>query len=1134
MTAAIWRNAVWLSDGQQIAKYTPAAHAMAQDSGIANANILQLRVLSDQLLALGQTASVRHLYRYDASGAKWMQVDPGTDVTAYGIWGTSIITLDSDGAMHVWEQGQNVDYFTGVYAGLQDMTQALKADDGSVWALSPSAGIANYNPARGVWTRADVPRPTSIAVAKNGRGQNVVLAIGSDGLYQQPNPGEPLQRADLSNRPVRAMTQAGGSTFVLLGSPPAIAKWNGLSVDQPTRVYTSTTESALSELVGVANQLWGRQGIEVIAYQPGTLAISTRVPLPSGASESARLVVSEDRLYLGTQTECWQLNVDAWVPCLTNNYLVQSRATITDTYRRFEWQIAPLAVRVSGLPADADHFPSDRATGLQVTQDGLLRVGVTAGTWSGRSATGVSGWSSRSYDASNTNLEVSSPITFTLPGDRWTWIVKANGRALTDTLTISWAPQPNLVRRIVEGRFADENVTAVSFFQDRIWVGTQAGLWTLPGNAASIDERQWITEPGDGKVARLLADSGALYAVMANGQVWRYDGVWQSVSEAAPSAYQVVSDQLGRPLFRQIPSGIETAPFTSSSPRRFRQDQIQSVAGQDEDLWLAAPDTIWHMKPTRDTLVVQSFEAPIVSRGENWRLLADGQGVFARLVGESGARVFRLEGDRAMETDLAHSPFAPGARLSAHLSGVPLSWQRTGDVSVDPGLEIVGAASAITWQQGRLSSDIVNGIALAGDRIYVATQSGALVYRLSAELTDLLAVPDGQLAGEALGMLGPSQEGLWAQSDAHREAFYALSESGGIVHGQRISDKTRVLRSAVVLAGGSWQTKLLPIGSAPLAIEGHEASFAPDGRFRFDHVNDAAISPTGVLVGTDAGVLKYTAAPLRKLLDWEAMSAERIERVATEEGSEYAQASDGVYMRATTSGTWHTILGSRSLLPLGVSLQDAGWQTVRWDPESQEYPIQVVGMERSGTLFSSAGKFLFDEIRGTAQTPTDVWLLTDAGWVDARKARTAVGFELFMIRGGGGVQTGSAVQRVYTDPTGTKLMADGESWRLIWPVTKDRLGPPQREEPINARAMLVTAEFTVRDLRDGLVAIVQRGKDEPVVVTSSLAWFWPFSRPAFFSQPLPAIEVFLEDPRVFWCVTDRELVRIEKKELGLR
>jgi hypothetical protein len=1134
MTAARWQDVVWVSDGQRIATYTPATHALKEAPGLSNATVLQLRTYGDQLLALGQTTSARHLYHYDTTGTKWMQVDPGADVAGYGVWGTSVVTFDRNEAMHVWEQGQNTDYCMGAYAGLQDMTQVLRTDDGTVWALSPSAGIASYSPARGVWTTADVPHPTQVAVAKNSRGQNVILAIGSDGLYQQPNPGESLQKADSSNRPVRALAQAGGNTLVLLDTPPAIARWNGQSLDQPTRVFTSTAEGAPSELVGVGNQLWARQGTEAVAYQPGNLAYSARIPLPLGASERARLV-SGDTLYLGTQTECWQLNANAWGPCPSSNYLVQPRTTLTDTYRRFEWQVAPLVVRVSGSGVADDHFLSDRVTELQITADGLLHVGSAAGTWLSRPSTGGSGWSSRSYTADKANSGVPSPITFASPGDKWTWTVKVNGSALTDTLTISWSPQPDLVRRVVEGRFADENVTAVSFFQDRIWVGTQAGVWMLPSDATSIEQRQWIAEVGDVKVARLLADSATLYAVMANGQIWKYGGGrWQSVTEVAQSAFQVANDQLGRRLFWQTSSGIETAALTSSNPRRFRQDQMQSIAGQGEDLWLATSDVIWHMKPTRDSLVAQPFETPISSGDKEWRLLADRQGVFAYLVGENSPTVFRLAGDRATQADIARSPFAPDARLSAQLAGVPLRWQRTGGTSISPNLESSGATIALTWYQGRLSSDVVNGIAFASDRLYVATQSGALVYQQGMELSSLVAVPEGQLAGKALATLGPMQGGLWAQAGADKDTFYALSESDGAVRSEQIDDKTQVLRTAVSLERGNWQTSLLPANLAPLAFESREAAFASDGRFGFDHINDAAISPTGVLVGTDAGALKYDAAPLRKILVWDPGFETRVGLVAAEDGNEYAQTTDGIYMRAATDGAWKTTPDSGSLLPLGVSLQDTGWKTAHWDANNQEHPIQVAGLERSDTLFGLTGKFLFDEVRGATQTATEIWLLTDAGWVTASRIGTTPGFKTFRFRGGDGLPSGFAPQRVHTDQAGDNLIVDGENLQLIWPITKDKLGKPLQDERASRRAQLIAATYAVSDLREGLIAIVQHGRQEPAVITASTLWFWPFNYPAFFRRSLPSAKVFLEDSRALWCVTDHELVRIDRTRMDLR
>jgi ligand-binding sensor domain-containing protein len=1132
-TAALLGGGVWLSDGAHVFKYVPAEHSLTEEASIPRATAIQFRVVSNNLLSLAKRTDGEHLYLYDQQNKNWGQVDQGQDVRSYGTTQDTVIYADEQGVLHFWAPGQEQVYFRGSFSGLTNLTQAVQAGDGAVWALS-SSGLARYDPKWGEWTSADIENPLQAVLAQDREGEELLLVASSEGLYQQYTGGD-QGAVRVTNQPTLGLAQIGGNTFVLVSQPAAIMLWNGEGLDtlQPFTVSTSLLLNGQivqvappTELVAGGGALWARHTDSVIGYQfQGTrLVPMSRVPLPAG-SQTARLVGggTTASVYLGTTSECWQMQTGNWAACPQPDLLAQSRTEIPDPYGRFTWQVAPLRAQVIGAGIAADHFTSDRVQTLQVGADGHLFVETASGIWSAPAGSAV-GWESRQLGDGGLDPSRVS-VTLRVAGDPWQWVLTTDPTTLGDTLTISWPEEASFVRQITDGRFTDETATAVAVFEDRLWIGTRAGLWVTTLQDGSLVERQWVNALPPIAVNRLVASDVALYVFLQDNTIRRYqEGQWESVSAPPEDAWIKVKGDFDEILFRETIAGMQTAPFTSRAEPRFQRDQLLSIAGSSNSLWLATSKGLLQTRPTNTGLGIEAvfFEGASIA---TCKLAADDRGVYAQI--GAGATTYQYDGKDWIPVDVETTPWAAEVPLPASLPDVPLRWVRSNrEARVFPQL----GERKVGWQGGRLTIDIVREIYLDADLLYLATGGGPLTYPDNPALITPVYLPDAELARIDAVDIGPTNGGLWVKDQAG--SYTAFVVNGAVLGKQTAVSGDQLLRSSLSFAGGRWQVRVSPL-AAPLVdsdrVSG-ETLFTPDGRFVFDQVNDASDSVWGILLGTDGGILNYEVAPLVQADSWDVPRAGVITRVATNDSGQWFAAGDEIYHRGSNRGSWEPSTDSTPLLPLGVELAATGWTSFPWDVQQSICPLRIVGLADPSPPFAANGKFVFDNVSAVLAGAESTWLLTDAGWVNAIHAVDGNGFSQFWVLGQGSSLAGRNPRRVFFG-SGESLVVDTEDGaRLVWAISGGQLQPAE-EQIGEFQTELVQPAYQASNFEESSIAILDG--NEPQFITSAAQWFWPFgSRLAH--KDIPMIVEFLDDAESLWAVTPGGVIRVDKRRMGIR
>jgi frataxin-like iron-binding protein CyaY len=1126
-TATVWRDTIWLSDGKQIALYTPSIHTLAAAPATPPGTIRQLRTVDDTVWALATQDSKNHLYRYIEASRTWEQVSGAASVVRLATVSDAIAFADADGGLTVAHKSRQESYFTGTFAGLADIVRARQGADGQIWLLSPTAGVGRYDPQHGTWTTVVVERPVDIEFAYDNNGAEVALVVGAKGLFAI-RPGE--NSTTLVDQDITALATLNSEVYALGNNPPRIAQWNGSRLDTMQAFDVGGTDlnvdgqvtrvSPPAEIAAGGGRLWAQHGTVVVGYEPQgnkLLAIES-YQLPAGTA-AARLVEGDTNivLYYGTPSECWQLQNSTWSLCPTSDLLAQLGKTLTDPFGH-SWQVGPFGAKVTAPFNPAGFFGSDRARDVVISA-GILLVQTDDDVWIASLSTG---WQTR-MRGSGPLPSAPTTTSFVPQEDGWTYSLTTDPTALADRLAITWSRAPNVARTIAAGRFADDSASAVAYFGNRFWLGTRAGIFALDGVGMRNRELQ-IGAPLR-PVARMVATDGALYAAFESGEIWQYQPAQGWTPATALPATPSIRDDLGVQLFGETASGITTAPMTKATSPRFVRDQILSIAGTGSTLLLATPDGILHAELAPRGIKVTALGLPVAAPISEIHLRNDGETVFAQVGGAAGT-YFRFDGADWQQAQLAATPFAGGTLRPEQITGVPLRWRRARDLrSLEP-LLVLNAEQPIAWSSGRLALDVVNATAADGDRLLIATQAGPYAYELLEDGWQLLAAPGPSTAAPATAA-GRGAEQFWIAGDSGKHL--RLTIDGTTIGGSETSDPAILVRPAVKLGGGQWQWQSAPPQVPLLTLEGlgtGKRPFTNDGRFVFDRVSDAASGRDGIWLATDAGIVVYERAPLMKQTHWDQPGGQSAARVTIENAQVFALASGQAYRHV--DGSWQPDAAAQPmLLPLGVRFDGGGWRSEHLERGA----LVVTGLENRESLFAGNGKFVFDNLQGVVATPRGILLLTEAGWVAARHEPSTAGFASFEVFGETALPPGLKIDRVEWNQHGG-LIAETNGpgrVRLTWPLQGDRPGPVSTVStgPVD----LSLPDYRIVDRTAGQIALIH--DTQALTLASAASWYWPFDMP-LWHRPIPRVVSFVDDGPSVWVIGEHGLVHVDKGRLGVR
>jgi hypothetical protein len=241
---------------------------------------------------------------------------------------------------------------------------------------------------------------------------------------------------------------------------------------------------------------------------------------------------------------------------------------------------------------------------------------------------------------------------------------------------------------------------------------------------------------------------------------------------------------------------------------------------------------------------------------------------------------------------------------------------------------------------------------------------------------------------------------------------------------------------------GVWQPWDQPVGERLIQIENidpQEPLFTQDRRFIFDVVADAASQGATIWIAGSFGTISYEAAPLLKQVSWNRFNLQGVSGVSLFDNQLHALSGNQSYHYNGT--TWDAEADAAELYwPLGVRLDATGWRSERLEKNS----LAVTGLETSVSLFNSQGKFLFDSVRGVAALSNEVYIYTEAGWIEVSNNSLGTGFNQFIIKDFQNKRLDFNVARIYSKNTNQLILESTypSPVRYSWIIQNGRISAP--------------------------------------------------------------------------------------------
>lgn len=1126
VTAALWRAEVWISDGPRVAKYNPATRILREVNGISGESVTQLRVADDTLWAITERGDESRIYQYDEQDETWEQITTANPIVEVAVLSNSIVLRDTGGGLTTATRAGVSTALSGAFSGVSAATGAAQTSDGRIFLISPDGGLGIYSPSDGSWRNILQRQPSQLLVT-NDFGSEQVFTVSADGLAEIAQ--DSLQ-ANLIASQVRQIARAGGRLYTLSPGTNRIDRFEGagltsvLAFSSPTTAITVGAELVPllqpTELVGFGDTLYVRHGSEVVAYQAqgDTLSATLRAALPEAGPE-ARLVEGDGAaaLYFGNPTQCWRLQGAVWTSCSSATLLAQTRTSFSDGVGR-TWNRSPFAVQVAGLEP-AGFFVSDRASNLGVDGDDLV-VRSTDGDWLVSVTGGRINWAGRVPSS----LPTKSASAIDLPvGDPWRWRLSADPVTLKDQLSIVWPTAPSVARRRINSGFADDVATAIAFFDGRYWLGTEGGIFDLGSAPQSMSNVALVTEVPPSRVVRMIVSNDALTVALEGGIIWQYRQGEHWIQVPTLPAPKTVTDSLGSILFEESNGRLRVAPMTDSPTPRFLTDQMLSVTARGGTLWLGSAAGIVRAELVDGGVGLLAVERPSSSAESDLLLTDNGQYLFAQESNAGSVTFLRQQGNRWEDIAESETPFAIGATLNISLPDAPLNWRRTNDSRIEPVLTSEGGF-AIPWLDGRFATDIVSGVALSNDTLIIGTTIGPFGYKPGTDDLGLIAVP-AEGVRSPVDEVGQDNTSIWmiTQNNVAR-----VSIEGSTVVSKMVEASAQPAQPGVQMLNGKWARVDISRTEPPLGIPGapEQASiFATDGRFIFDQVRDVAALGELIHVAGEKGITTFDRLPLTQIATRVSapVPGSPIEAIAATDAGIYTLAGNSY--RLTQAGWEADPDGMVHLLPRSVIFSRDGWRT----QGSEGRKLQIAGLEEAPILFNERGKFIFDTVLSVATTRTDTWLLTQGGWVYAKRIDSGEGFQRFEIFGVSAPPSGITVLRSGVGQ-GT-LVADIDApnparltWQLVDQVPNMFVQEPAVDHILALRAYQVSAVSP-----EGMV--LSSGNTTRMIKRAASP-FWQ-SDDGLMAQSIGRAVSFLEERGAIWVISDRGLIQLHKGRLGI-
>jgi hypothetical protein len=1131
-TATWWNQKIWASDGKRLVYYDPYAYKFIEESFIPNVTILQLRT-GNSLWALGRSADkTRHLFRYNEANKTWLQIDSGKDISSFAVAGNSVFYVESENKLHQIQQNQDYSLFSGGFAGASDTSSAVQINDGTIWILSPTSGLARYDARSGSWNLSQIAKPNRMALVQDKAGSPKILVTSPRGLFLQ----DALvydSLAQISNAPALDITYLNDTTYVLGNSGTQILQWTGSGVTpvftfSPTMPITITggipLPDSASEIVTGSGKLWARYGSFAVGLtkQGEYLVPKDVIQLP--VESNAHLVNGDNNglLYFGTSQKCWVLQSNQWISCVRPDMLTQTTKIINDRFGRFTVQLSAISARLVGGNFIEDHFASDRARVVRLGPDNTLFIQTDGGVWSVPNGQ----WDNRSLSNANVNFKASTETIFSVSSEPWQWHRLDDPVTLTDQVTIVSQYRGDVKRQITGSRFSDTYATSVVAFDGKVWLGTRQGIWQF-NDIESFSGRILLDKLPTESVSFIAVANNTLWVVFASGAIWHYQsGSWTPENQI-PDLLVTITDESGEALFRRTPRGIITSPFTREATPRFERDKLLGIVEDQDTLWIATLAGTAQFQLNKGQIKTGFWNTDL--SGENVVFLKNGDSIYVRQVRRNEVHTFQLDNKKWMQVLIEQTPFGSDIILSQHLMSTSLQWIRSKDGRIIPQM---GYTGSIGWSNGRLRSDVIRTLIAVKEDFWLGTLAG--VYKTSTDINKIKSFPDEILSQFEVTAIGTNSNGtIWIKDTNSR--FYELSDNLNI-QAQPLKNTENLNKNVVSIFDGKWQNVMAPLSSPILIYENQlgENLFGKNGRFRFDNINDAIVLGNRVILASEFGLIEYSNIPLNKVVDWNTeLGKLAVQRIILRDNIMSIQTSNGAYQRTNLSRAWGILPDTSIFLPNGVVLTETGWEPSLWDKSKQELPIKIVALSQSASWFASNGKFTFDIVHELISNDDMIWILSEAGWVRAHHAKTSPGFDRFKIISGISYPPEFVSQSAYFEDN--SLIVRGymsmNHVNVNWQILGDRLSSPLISVASNEHAMK-TVNYRISSDDNGEIRLETR--TSPQYFSAASQWFFPFDFVKSLKVPISPVIQFLDDPNSIWIITERGLVRIDKGRLEVQ
>jgi hypothetical protein len=622
-TMDAFQGSFWFADENgRVYEYNPISHMVQEHSGnldfiqrAEDIRNLQIRAGNGFLWYLVTTRSEQQdngvLYRYEASTNNWVRVgNAAQNVVDLEVQDDQVWYRTAAGAIvNVTETGELQSYFSGTFEGLENIGDVEIDGFGRIWFVSGRHGAAYYFPSTHNWRAVPVSVSATLKTITIVPGQSPSMQdayiTAATGLFHATVTRSQISdwKSELAGYEILNLT-TDGSTIYALAQRAGRGIW--LFQKQETEwvpviqdPWMGTNISLHAELV-YQDKLWGvGSDGSLWVYDP------ERHELLRAADDSSKLTslaVMDDRLWAfsissndSRTTDVYGISGESADYRLSHHYTASVPPEQLVIYAGRLWQtndqgLATISTEngapqpILGDPAPVIRQTAVRELVLRVPQEWVWYLAISVLVIIEVMA-GLSWWDTR---RSRLVLMISAAI-------------------LLVGLSIVYSYFYGLVldrshshRQIAATSLA----TSIVSFDDKVWIGTNQGVWRFSYNSSSnlvVDEQY---DPL-GSIEELQVAENALYARLQDGSAKKYDGGWQEVNEIPHSQKSSVSGHWkvvhrgDKPeiQLRESENTYSTITFENGG---FKHDQIRNLIIQDGDLWMATAGGVARYRPKED------------------------------------------------------------------------------------------------------------------------------------------------------------------------------------------------------------------------------------------------------------------------------------------------------------------------------------------------------------------------------------------------------------------------------------------------------------------------------------------------------------------------------------------------------